>query len=135
MIDDQDVTGAFTLGKRGGTALRVIERARPHLLPGEGVGPVGASRAGKSAPTRLTRHNDRIDAGSICVSAYLATALPRAMIASHRMRHCVSPFRRLSRIENVAQPLPMPGAPGGGEARALGGRANATTFGPDRTAA
>lgn len=112
MIDDQDVTGAFTLGKRGGTALRVIERARPHPLPGKGVALAGASGAGKSAPTRLARHNDRIDAGSI--------------------RRVVP---RLSRIENVAEPLPTPGAPGGDEGRALARQAVVTTFGPDRTAA
>lgn len=112
MIDDQDVTGAFTLDKRGGTALRVIERARPHPLPGKGVGLVGASGAGESTPTRLARHNDRIDAGSI--------------------RRVVP---RLSRIENLAEPLPTPGALNGDEARPLGRRAYATTFGPDRTAA
>ncbi len=111
MIRVANLSKRFTLHNQGSAVIPVLENARFSVEPGECLGLVGASGAGKSTVMRMIWGNYLAASGSIMVGATdVAKAAPREIIALRRgTLGYVSQFLRVvprvPTLDVVADPL------------------------------
>ena len=117
MIEIRDLCKSFTLHNQGAAVIPVLADAALSVAPGECVGLIGTSGAGKSTVMRMVWGNYLAASGSIRVGALdVATAAPREIIALRRdTLGYVSQFLRVvprvPTIQVVAEPLLNLGVP------------------------
>jgi len=117
MIEIRDLCKSFTLHNQGAAVIPVLAGAALTVAPGECVGLIGASGAGKSTVMRMVWGNYLAASGMIRVGALdVATAAPREIIALRRdTLGYVSQFLRVvprvPTIQVVAEPLLNLGVP------------------------
>ena len=110
---------------RGRAQRLVLDRVALDVDAGEVVAVLGRSGSGKSTLLHLLGGLDQADAGEIVLAGEKVTAQGPRALARTRLRHVGFVFQsfqlveELSGAENVMLPARLPGAPGGGQPRAL----------------
>ena len=108
----------------GRTARRVLDEIDLDVAAGELVALLGRSGSGKSTLLHLLGGLDRPDAGSVELDGAPLTGVSDRALARIRLRSVGFVFQSFALVEelsaedNVLLPTRLPGAPGGGAARA-----------------
>jgi ABC-type lipoprotein export system ATPase subunit len=108
----------------GRTARRVLDEVDLDVAGGELVALLGRSGSGKSTLLHLLGGLDRPDAGTIELAGRSLTGVSDRALARIRLRSVGFVFQSFALVEeltaedNVLLPTRLPGAPGGGAARA-----------------